>query len=211
MPITFEQALKFTLKWEGSYTNDPDDPGGPTNKGIIQSVYNRYRRRKNLSLRSVKFLTDQEMREIYEKDYWEVVRSKYLKAPLGLVMFDTCVNMGPAGSIARLQMALDLKVTGYWTKSISDVIHNCDAGKIALKICKLRVAKRYERVKEDESQRKFLKGWLNRDNDLANEVKKMIGMNIMDLEYQDNNVNDDLKDETFNAELLNLIDSFDLR
>ena len=208
MPITFEQALKFTLKWEGGYTNDPDDPGGPTNKGIIQSTYNRYRRKKNLPLRSVKLLTDQEMQDIYEKDYWDVVRAKYLKAPLGLVMFDTCVNMGPSGSIARLQMALGLKVTGYWTKSISEVIHDCDAGKIALQICKLRIAKRYERVKDEESQRKFLKGWLNRDNDLANEVKKMIGMNIMDL---DSDISEDLQDEKFDPESLKLIESFDLK
>lgn len=210
MPITLTEALKFTLKWEGGFTNDPVDPGGATNKGIIQSVYNRYRRRKGLDIRSVKNLTDQEMLEIYEKDYWDVVRAKYLKSPLGLVMFDTCVNMGPSGSISRLQMALGLKVTGSWTKEISEVIHTCDAGAIALQICRLRFAKRYTRVKEDERQRKFLRGWLNRDNDLAKEVRKMIGANIMSDE-DDDYIDPDLIDETLDAETLKMLESFDIK
>ena len=210
MPITLTEALKFTLKWEGGFTNDPVDPGGATNKGIIQSVYNRYRRRKGLDIRSVKNLTEQEMLEIYEKDYWDLVRAKYLKSPLGLVMFDTCVNMGPSGSISRLQMALGLKVTGSWTKEISDVIHTCDAGAIALQICRLRVAKRYARVKEDERQRKFLRGWLNRDNDLAREVRKMIGANIMSIE-DDDDIDPDLIDETLDTEILKMLESFDVK
>lgn len=200
MPITFEQALEFTLKWEGGYTNDKDDLGGATNKGIIQSVYNRYRRRKGLDIRSVKFLNENEMLEIYEKDYWNVVRAKYLKAPLGLVMFDTCVNFGPAGAIARLQIALNLKPTGTWTKNISGIIHTCDAGEVALKICKLRIAKRYARVKEEESQKKFLKGWLNRDNDLIKEVNKMIGANIM--AFDDEIELDDIDLHKFNENYL---------
>ena len=60
MPILFDEALKFVLKQEGGYSNHPADKGGATNKGIIQSVYNRYRRDKNLSIRSVKDIEDKE-------------------------------------------------------------------------------------------------------------------------------------------------------
>ena len=88
MTITLKEVLKFTLKWEGGFTDDPVDPGGATNKGIIQSVYNRYRRKNGLGIRTVRNLTEEEMLEIYEKDYWDLVRAKYLKSPLGLVMFD---------------------------------------------------------------------------------------------------------------------------
>jgi lysozyme family protein len=211
MPITLKEALKFTLKWEGGFTNDPVDPGGATNRGIIQSVYNRYRRRKGLDIRTVRNLTEEEMLEIYEKDYWDLVRAKYLKSPLGLVMFDTCVNMGPSGSISRLQMALGLNVTGSWTKEISDVIHSCDAGAIALQICRLRVAKRYARIKEDERQKRFLKGWLNRDNDLAKEVKKMIGANIMEIEEDDEDISPDLIDNSLDADTIKMLESFDIK
>jgi lysozyme family protein len=29
-----QQALRFTLQWEGGYVDDPRDPGGATNKGV---------------------------------------------------------------------------------------------------------------------------------------------------------------------------------
>lgn len=176
MPITLEEALVFTLKWEGGYTNDPLDPGGATNFGIIQKRYDQYRKSKGLNKQSVKFITKAEYVEIYEDYYWKPVRSEYLQGPLGLALFDTAVNMGVGGAISRLQASLKLPITGKWTQSISDVIHSADQTKVALNICKLRIAKRYARVKQRPSQRRFLRGWLNRDNDLIVKVKSLAGL-----------------------------------
>ena len=81
MPITLSDALIFTLAWEGGYTNHPLDPGGATNFGIIQVEYDKYRKSKNLSTQSVKFITKNEYTEIYDKQYWEPVRSQYLLGP----------------------------------------------------------------------------------------------------------------------------------
>jgi len=180
MPIEFEDALKFVLKWEGGFTNHPKDPGGATNKGITQKVYDVYKVSRKHPKMSVKHILDFEVKEIYETKYWDLVRAKWLKAPLGLVMFDTAVNFGPAGAIRRLQKALRLNVTGTWTQEISDVIHECDAGKVALEICKLRKIWRNYRVKQNPSQKVFLQGWLNRDNDLINEVNKLLGASILE-------------------------------
>ena len=180
MPIEFEDALKFVLKWEGGFTNHPKDPGGATNKGITQRVYDSYKKSKKHPVVCVKHVLDYEVKEIYETRYWDLVRAKWLKAPLGLVMFDTAVNFGPAGAIRRLQKALKLKITGTWTQEISDVIHECDAGKVALEICNLRKIWRNYRVKQNPSQKVFLKGWLNRDNDLINEVNKLLGAGIFE-------------------------------
>lgn len=181
MPISFNDALKFVLEQEGGYSNHPADKGGATNKGIIQSEYNRYRREKNLSIRSVKDIEDKEVKEIYENQYWDKIRAQYIKAPLGLVLFDTAVNFGVGGATRRLQKALNVSVTGVWTQDISDVIHKCDAGKIALDICKMRMEWRNYIAQHDPSQKAFLKGWLNRDNRLASEVKRMIGAGILEV------------------------------
>ena len=37
----FAAALPFVLRWEGGYVNHPKDPGGATNKGVTQRVYDR--------------------------------------------------------------------------------------------------------------------------------------------------------------------------
>lgn len=39
----FEPALAFVLRWEGGFVDNPADPGGRTNKGITQKVYDAWR------------------------------------------------------------------------------------------------------------------------------------------------------------------------
>ena len=40
----FTASLPFILRWEGGYVNHPADPGGATNKGVIQRVYDDWRK-----------------------------------------------------------------------------------------------------------------------------------------------------------------------
>jgi lysozyme family protein len=45
----FERALAAVLVHEGGYVNHPKDPGGATNKGVTQRVYDDYRLGRGLS------------------------------------------------------------------------------------------------------------------------------------------------------------------
>lgn len=211
MPITLEEALRFTLKWEGGYTNDPLDPGGPTNFGVIQSRYDQYRRDNKLSLQSVKLITKKEYTEIYEKYYWDPIRAQWVSAPLGLVLFDTAVNLGVGGAIARLQASLKVPVTSKWTEAISDRIHTADQVAVALNICNLRIAKRYARVRQRSDQKRFLRGWLNRDNDLIKTVRSMAGIQKLDFEEEDFQYEFDSDEilQMFDPVLLLELDEFD--
>ncbi len=180
MPITLEEALVFTLKWEGTkFTNHPLDPGGATRYGIIQSRYDQYRISHKLPKQSVNHISRFEYQDIYNDYYWEPVRAKWLSGPLGLTLFDTAVNLGVGGCISRLQAVLGVKITGKWTEDISDRIHKVDQTEVALKICQLRIKKRHHRVKQRPDQKVFLKGWLNRDNDLIRKVKSLAGMSVL--------------------------------
>ena len=211
MSISIEEALKFTLKWEGGYTNDPLDPGGPTNFGIIQSRYDEYRRDEKLPTQSVKLITKKEYTEIYERYYWDPMRAKWVTAPLGLVLFDTAVNLGVGGATARLQASLKIPVTSRWTQAISDTIHTSDQVAIALNICNLRIAKRYARVRQRADQKRFLRGWLNRDNDLIKTVRSMSGiqkLNIVEEDYQYEFDSDEIMN-MFDNLLLQELDEYD--
>lgn len=208
MPITLSDALIFTLAWEGGFTNHPLDPGGATNFGVIQLRYDEYRKFKKLKTQSVKFITKAEYEEIYDKYYWDPVRAQYLSGPLGLSLFDTAVNLGVGGALSRLQSSMKLPVTGTWTKNISDKIHDSNQLDIAINICKLRVAKRYARVKQRPDQVVFLKGWLNRDNALLRKVKSLGGTTAMSFEPGYDFDLDEIMLE-FDVELLSQLDSFD--
>ena len=49
----FIDALPFVLQWEGGYVNHPNDPGGATNKGVTQKVYDAWRAKNGLPAREV--------------------------------------------------------------------------------------------------------------------------------------------------------------
>ncbi len=66
----FAPALGRALVHEGAYVNHhPKDPGGATMKGMTQRVYDAYRERRRLPLRSVRLIDDAELREIYRRQY----------------------------------------------------------------------------------------------------------------------------------------------
>ena len=65
---SFERCLAITLKWEGGYSNHPDDPGGPTMRGIIQREYNTWRKKNGKRLRPVHQIDEDELQSIYRND-----------------------------------------------------------------------------------------------------------------------------------------------
>lgn len=101
-----KEALARVLVHEGGYVNNPRDPGGPTNKGVTQRVYDAYRKGKGLTARSVKGITSQEVEAIYDRQYWDAVKGDQLPAGVDYVVFDGAVNSGPGRSIMWLQQAL---------------------------------------------------------------------------------------------------------
>ncbi len=150
-----EQALAFTLKWEGGYVNDPDDPGGATNYGVTQNVYNARRKACGLPTQSVRAITMPEVVNIYQNGYWKPAGCQTMPYPLALAIFDTSVNFG-VGRADQFRRKLSNKAA-----ACMDGGHDA-----AAEIVAMRKAYRYGRVALKPSQVKFLKGWLNRDNSL---------------------------------------------
>lgn len=112
MNDNFARALALVLVHEGGYSNHPADPGGPTMKGIIQRVYDGYRRARGLAVRPVRDIAQSELEEIYRRQYWDAVRADELPPGIDYVVFDGAVNSGPAQSAKWLQRALGLPADG---------------------------------------------------------------------------------------------------
>lgn len=137
--------LKFVLLREGGYSNNPNDKGGETNKGITYQTYNSYRKSRGLSPRSVKYITDEEVRDIYYNNYYKASGADKIQNPkLAAYVFDTAVNMG----VSRAKEFL--------AKSGND-LNTYE---------QLRRNKYNQFVEYDSSQRCFLQGWNNRINSL---------------------------------------------
>jgi lysozyme family protein len=87
MRKNFERALDVTLVYEGGYSNDPRDPGGPTNMGVTQKTLAAWRG-EPVSAADVKALTLDEARKIYKAQYWDRVRADRLPTGVDFAVFD---------------------------------------------------------------------------------------------------------------------------
>lgn len=108
----FERALPIILRAEGGYVNDPDDPGGETNFGITTRTYHAFLKRSGHQPRSVKEISEDEVRAIYWYSYWVPAQCDRLPWPLKLIHFDCAVNTGVSAAIRQLQRALGLQDDG---------------------------------------------------------------------------------------------------
>ncbi len=91
----FNKFLSILMDREGGYSNNKNDRGGETLKGVTHTTYDEYRKSKGLPTQSVTKMTDDEMQEIYyEKFYKASGADKISDKKLALYVFDTAVNMG---------------------------------------------------------------------------------------------------------------------
>lgn len=160
--VVFKAALRFTLYWEGGYSNHPADAGGKTYRGIIQSEYDNYRVNRGLPQQDVRQMADIELWEIYYS-YWQAANAETMSPLLAITMFDTAVNFGRGGAVRFLQQALGVPVTGSFDATTWDALDNQNQSDVAKRLIEDRIKYRYQRVMESPSQRVFLQGWLNRD------------------------------------------------
>jgi lysozyme family protein len=79
---------------EGGYVNHPADPGGATNQGITQRVYDAWRAKSELPTRSVRDIDPFEVKEIYRLQYWQPSGANVQVWPMSLAVFDAAVNHG---------------------------------------------------------------------------------------------------------------------
>jgi len=133
-------CLAETLKWEGGWSNESHDPGGPTMRGIIQREYDAYRKRKGAPIRSVRLIVDDELQEIYKAGYWDPVRAEELPPGVDLVMFDYAVNSGPGRAIMSAQHAMGMPVNGRMTSGLVVALQTADPTETVNKIMAERLA-----------------------------------------------------------------------
>jgi hypothetical protein len=162
-PELVDLAYKFVKFIEGGVSKNPNDQGGLTNQGVTQSVYDHYRRSLHEKSRSVLKITDDEARAIFKKLYWDPSGAGRLPPLLGIVQADTAFNFGLGpGNLNNAQKGA--------SDFLAETRHDAPPGASDLDLARIyvdkRIAFRYVRVKASPSQKAFLKGWLNRDNEL---------------------------------------------
>jgi uncharacterized protein (TIGR02594 family) len=117
-PNIFDVALRHVLAMEGGWTDDPYDPGGPTNFGITLATLAAHRGRVVdavvfAELKQVlRQITQAEVREIYLQRYWLPSHAGALPPAVALMHFDAGVNHGTGTAARMLQEAAGVMIDG---------------------------------------------------------------------------------------------------
>lgn len=117
-----EQALKFTLDYEGGYANNPADAGGETFRGISRRFHPEWEGWPTLDAMKTDSsfpsnatgsgpLYDMTTR-FYETQFWDAVHGDELPVPLAMAVFDCAVHSGPGTAIRLLQSSLQIDADG---------------------------------------------------------------------------------------------------
>lgn len=175
---TYSDALNKLLQHEGGYSNNPSDPGGPTNFGITIADYRMYIN-SNGSAEDVKNMNIQDAKKIYKEKYWNAQRCDELPAGVDYAVFDYGVNSGIGRSGKVLRRILGLSDN---TSKIDDLViqaaSKADPEDLITKI----MDERLKFLKGLRTWSVFGRGWGRRVVEVQD-----LALSMIQHKYQDNN------------------------
>lgn len=167
MAKTVDEMLNDILKNEGGYVDIPQDRGGATNFGVTIGEYGLYLGHP-ASKEEVKKMPIAHARDIFRNKYYLKPGIDKIAGPLQPVVFDASVLYGPVRAIKFLQEVIGVESDGkLGPKTAAASIEACQ-NQGAWAVVNAYVAKRIAFceaiVRNNPSQKIFLKGWKNRAN-----------------------------------------------
>ena len=168
----FDRSFAEILKHEGGYVNHPADPGGRTNLGVTQRVYEEWIGHP-VSEQIMRSLTPMHVRALYKANYWDAVRGDELPAGVDLCVFDFAVNAGVNRASRYLQLMVganaDGKIGPNTLRQLQQYVRTHNLEHTADRYQDLREAY-YRKLKTFPT---FGKGWLRRVADVRKAAKAM--------------------------------------
>lgn len=176
MTSTFDTFFERAVQYEGKVCEDvPGDLGGPTKWGVTigrlatcKGV--REPKRGTQAFEDLKAelfaLTEAQIKSIYRKDYWDAVRGDDLPAGVSFCVADFGLNSGPSRAVRYVQKLCGRPQTGTMDDATVREVNGFQAVEMIMLYCDERARFLNAIVDGTPSQRKFLRGWLNRVGDV---------------------------------------------
>jgi len=136
---TYDESLKAVLEWEGGYTNDAADPGGPTNWGITIFDARMYWK-ADATAADVRQMPLSVAKEIYRDKYWDALRCDEMPPGVDYCVFDYGVNSGISRGAKVLQRLIGVTVDGKVGNETLEALMSVDAKRLIGDMCDERLA-----------------------------------------------------------------------
>jgi len=98
----WNKSFDLVIVNEGGYVDNKLDPGGATNWGCTQAVWEGYIGHK-VSIDDMKALTKEDVKPLYKKRYWDAIHGDAIPSGLDYCLFDCAINSGVNRSAKIIQ------------------------------------------------------------------------------------------------------------
>lgn len=160
------KIIPFIKKWEGGWSDDPVDNGGPTMAGITLTTYVSYCKKVNKPIpdkEALHTITQEEWDAIFKNMYWDVVKGD---AIVNQSIANTIVDwywMSGITAIKRVQNIVGVTTDGIiGPRSLLAINEFNNSRDLFFQIQSARINHVESIVKYAPQQRKYLAGWKNR-------------------------------------------------
>lgn len=111
MNTNWDACFNHLIKHEGGYVDHPQDPGGRTNLGVTQAVWEDWLDRA-VTEENMKALTPAKVAPLYREMYWDRIKADKLPAGVDYCVFDAAVNSGASRAAKWLQTTVGAVADG---------------------------------------------------------------------------------------------------
>lgn len=182
--------LPFILKWEGGFVNDPADSGGATNKGVTIRTWRNVGYDKDgdndIDVKDLNLLTDADVKNrVLKPHYWDRWKADQIQSQkVANILVDWVWASGKHGIVIP-QRLLSVKADGIVGNKTLSAVNFADPEQLFAAIFQARVDFLHEIIRTSivkyeskigrkatekelmkHTKKRFLKGWLNRLNDI---------------------------------------------
>jgi lysozyme family protein len=169
----FGKAFDETMKFEGGYGNDPQDPGGETYKGVARKMNPTWggwtvidlMKAKSAFPRNLDSNTDlqNQIQEFYMVNYWSKVNGDaILDQEIAESIFDFAVNAGTSTSAKLAQIVVGVAPDGVMGPDTLSKLNSYTSREF-LAIFAVHKIARYVHICENRVEsKKYFYGWVKR-------------------------------------------------
>jgi lysozyme family protein len=168
----FETCLALMLAHEGGYVHHEKDPGGRTNHGVTQRVWEEWVGHE-VDEKQMRALTHEMVAPLYKRKYWDAVRADDLVDGVDYCVFDVAVNSGPGRAIKFLQSCVGVTADGGFGPATMAAVKKSEED--PARLIELYCAKRLEFLQSLKTFEPFGKGWSRRVQEVKDKALKMLG------------------------------------
>jgi lysozyme family protein len=158
----------IVAKWEAGFVNDSTDKGGATNMGITIGTWRQIGYDKTgdgiIDIQDIRALDEHDFSAVL-KIYWNRWQAnRLINQSVANILVDWVFTSGAWG-IKIPQRILGLKEDGIVGPATLKAVNSANQKELFEKIFNVRKKFFIDIVRNNPSQKRFIKGWLNRLND----------------------------------------------